>query len=145
MPDTNRLGIIIVYTNRLGQHCFLYIPVSLRYWYIGWYIGAATRCPGWRIHGSVEDTKLSTNKNTHTLSLSLSLGDTNMRRHQKIRRTFWYKDKRRVILKGCFYDLLYSATRRRKTSTQSVRGPMWDCCTQMSTGRRKPQRFYSWL
>jgi hypothetical protein len=29
---------------------------------------------GWRIHGSVEDTKLSTNKqHTHTLSLSLSL------------------------------------------------------------------------
>ncbi|MFN9897268.1 MAG: hypothetical protein ACK55Z_00460, partial [bacterium] len=80
----------------------------------------------------------------HTLSLSLSeiptCGDT-----KKSGVRSGTKIKRRVILKGCFYDLFYSATRRRKTSTQSVRGPMWDCCTQMSTGRRKPQRFYSWL
>ena len=32
------------------------------------------RGPGWRIHGSVEDTKLSTNKQ-HTLSLQTAFGD----------------------------------------------------------------------
>ena len=62
------MSFICSYRNKIGAELHVYLEEAAACsWHLLTGLTCQSRGPGWRIHGSVEDTKLSTNKQ-HSLS-----------------------------------------------------------------------------